>query len=247
MAGKERIKVAVVAGLYRYPVKSMRGEAVAAAKLGWHGIAGDRRYAFVQEEEAGGFPWLTARECPALVLYSPRFDMPSNPAGSSITVQTPGGTDWPLRSEELTAEIERLSRRRVRLMQLDSGIFDAMDLSLISTSTIRELSSRTGGALDVRRFRPNILVEPTDERPYPEEEWVGERLAFGERSDSARVHVCREDPRCPVVNVDPGSGLVDGAILRAIVTARRKNLAGVYGTTGHPGSIEVGDAVWLEH
>jgi uncharacterized protein len=52
-----------VVGLWRYPVKSMAGEALVAAEVSWHGLAGDRRWAFVRDGVVrSGFPWLTLRE-----------------------------------------------------------------------------------------------------------------------------------------------------------------------------------------
>lgn len=46
--------------LFRYPVKSMGGERIEVANLGWHGIDGDRRLAFRRMDDRGGFPWLSA-------------------------------------------------------------------------------------------------------------------------------------------------------------------------------------------
>src|SRR5581483_2157120 len=66
---------ATVVSLHRYPVKSMRGEQLDRVDVGFQGLAGDRRYAFVQA--TGGrpqFPWLTAREHPALMSYQPEWD-----------------------------------------------------------------------------------------------------------------------------------------------------------------------------
>jgi len=44
--GRERATVGRVVGLWRYPVKSMAAEPLGAANVGWHGLAGDRRWAF---------------------------------------------------------------------------------------------------------------------------------------------------------------------------------------------------------
>ena len=57
--------------LFRYPVKSMRGEAIDTADLTWHGIDGDRRLALRRAGERGGFPWLTAGRWPDLLRYAP--------------------------------------------------------------------------------------------------------------------------------------------------------------------------------
>ena len=57
--------------IYRYPVKSMGGERLEVADLGWHGIDGDRRLAFRRMEDRSGFPWLSASKLPDLVRYAP--------------------------------------------------------------------------------------------------------------------------------------------------------------------------------
>lgn len=78
-----------VAGLWRYPVKAMRGEQLDEAAVGWNGLAGDRRYAFVQDgQERNGFPWLTIRERPDLVLYRPSLAEPDLLNVSPVTVCT---------------------------------------------------------------------------------------------------------------------------------------------------------------
>jgi len=62
-----------VRAIYRYPVKSMAGETQAAADLGWHGLDGDRRFAFRLLGNASGFPWLQASKLPGLLRYRPFF------------------------------------------------------------------------------------------------------------------------------------------------------------------------------
>ena len=58
------IPIGRVRSLFRYPVKSMAGVSLEHASLGWHGIEGDRRFAFRRVTEKGGMPWLTASRLP---------------------------------------------------------------------------------------------------------------------------------------------------------------------------------------
>ena len=74
----------VISGLYRYPVKSMRGESLTEAHLSWHGLDGDRRYAFVRQGANSGFPWFTGRELPQLLLYTPRLLQPERECGGHV-------------------------------------------------------------------------------------------------------------------------------------------------------------------
>ncbi|MEX0909152.1 MAG: MOSC N-terminal beta barrel domain-containing protein, partial [Gemmatimonadaceae bacterium] len=57
--------------LVRYPVKSMAGIPAESAFLGWHGLAGDRRFAFRRLGDDSSFPWLTASRVAELLLYQP--------------------------------------------------------------------------------------------------------------------------------------------------------------------------------
>src|SRR5262245_65923646 len=71
-----------VAGLWRYPVKSMAAERLEDVEVSWHGLAGDRRWAFIRDGQVrSGFPWLTIRERPEMARYRPRFAEPDRPTG----------------------------------------------------------------------------------------------------------------------------------------------------------------------
>ena len=65
------IEIGQVEALFRYPVKSMAGERLEFAELGWHGLEGDRRLAFRRVGNHSGMPWLTATRLPELLLYAP--------------------------------------------------------------------------------------------------------------------------------------------------------------------------------
>jgi len=55
--------------IVRYPVKSMAGIATESALLAWHGLDGDRRFAFRRMGAGSGFPWLSASRLPELLHY----------------------------------------------------------------------------------------------------------------------------------------------------------------------------------
>lgn len=241
---KERKPVAEVIRLYDYPVKSMRGTAIPASKLGWHGLAGDRRFAFTRAGHPSGLPWLSAREVPRLILYEARFIDPAQPERSPIVVVTPNGTEHALDSTELIHELEELYGDKLNLMQLWRGTFDSMALSLISENAIDSLSGIVGRRMELERFRPNLVVQALEPKPYPEDHWIGELLVFGDRPDSARVRVNRKDPRCTIINLNPATAESSPDLLAEVVKGR-KNLLGVYGSTERPGTIQVGDTVWI--
>src|SRR5215472_14868141 len=94
-----------VCELVRYPVKSMAGVATESAFLGWHGLDGDRRFAFRRLEDHSGFPWLSASRLPELLLYHPfRFDE-STGEPLPTHIRTPTGALAELRSAALENEI----------------------------------------------------------------------------------------------------------------------------------------------
>ncbi len=100
------IEIGHVEAIFRYPVKSMRGEPLDAADLGWHGLDGDRRLAFRRIDDRGGFPWLTATKLPDLLLFAPHCREAGVPGDLPTHVRTPDGEvslsserTWPRRSD----------------------------------------------------------------------------------------------------------------------------------------------------
>src|ERR1043165_936271 len=91
--------------LVRYPVKSMAGTTTESAFLGWHGLGGDRRFAFRRVGEEGGFPWLSASGLPELLLSQPLGREGRGGEPLPIHVRTPDGAEVELRSATLESEI----------------------------------------------------------------------------------------------------------------------------------------------
>lgn len=239
--------VARVAALYRYPVKSMRGEEIAGGRLYWHGMEGDRRYAFVRGDDRSGFPWLTARQIPMMVRYVPAFTDPDRPRESAVTVRTPEGIIWPVESDELLDELSVAYRGSgpITLMHLSRGAVDSANVSLISTASIAAIGTLAGLAIDPRRFRPNIVLETLDGEPFGEERWIGHSVVFGDRTDAPRAHLHRRDARCMMINLNPDTARQDPAVLRTVVHTRDE-YAGIYGSVQRIGAIQVGDVVRVE-
>jgi uncharacterized protein YcbX len=239
------IKVGHVEALFRYPVKSMGGEPLETADLGWHGLDGDRRLAFRRVEERGGFPWLTASKLPELILYAPQRRGPSADEALPTHVRTPEGEELAAFGPELAAEIGRRHGAPVEMMYLSRGIFDEASVSVITAATVGEIGRLAAQPADVRRFRPNVLVSSLGSVPFEEDEWVGGVLSFGETDEAATIAVTNHDERCSMVNLDPGSALSTPDVLKAIVRAR-DNKAGVYGAVTRRGRVAVGQPVFWE-
>lgn len=228
-----------VVEVWRYPVKSMGAETLTQVDVGWHGLAGDRRFAFVRDGVVNsGFPWFTLRQRADLNDYRPSFVEPDRPDTSPVVVRAPSGATFDVTDPALAAELDPGG---VRVIRSDRGLFDTFPLSVITTQTISAISDIVGSPLDVRRFRPNLLVESAEGTPFAEDAWVGGTLRIG----GLRLRVDKRDGRCVVITIDPETTERNPAILRAVVDGRQGSL-GVYGTTVAPGLVTMGDPVHLE-
>ena len=237
------IKVGEVEALFRYPVKSMSGERIDSAELGWHGLDGDRRLAFRRADDRSGFPWLSASKLPELLLFTPQRREPY--ASVPSHVRTPEGRDLALFGAELAAEVGRRSGLSVEMMYLNRGIFDEASISLITVATVGETSRLGGQRVDVRRFRPNVLIASERSLAFEEDDWLGGVLTFGEGDDAAAIGVVNRDERCSIVNFDPDSARPAPNLLKTIVQVR-ENKVGVYGTTIRRGRLAVGQPIFFE-
>jgi uncharacterized protein len=224
-----------VVALWRYPVKSMAGEELAEADLGWNGLDGDRRWAFVRPDQRGnGFPWLTVRQQPRMLHFRPALTAPERPERSGVRVTTPDGEVFEVTDPALAAQLGD----GVQVMRQNRGTFDAAPISLLSLQSLAALRRRLGEEFDARRFRPNLVVDVPGTVEFPEEAWVGRSLRIG----SAVIRIDRRDERCAVVNVNPDTLAREARVLRSIAS-ERDLCFGVYGSVATPGHIRVGDRV----
>jgi len=244
------IQVGRICEIVKYPVKSMAGTRTESAFLGWHGLEGDRRFAFRRLGDDGSFPWLSASRLPELLLYQPlALD---EPGGESLPthVRTPHGLQLELRSAELNAEISRRCGSNVELMNLKHGIFDEATISVISLATMAGIGREAGLELDRRRFRANIVVDTERTEPFLEDEWVGGTLVFGSEprgvgaASEPAVNVTMPDLRCVMINLDPDTAEKDARVMKTVVRLNQNN-AGVYATVVRTGQLRVGDRVSL--
>ncbi len=223
------MEIGRVSALFRYPVKSMAGELLDVARLGWHGIEGDRRLAFRRLNDKSAFPWLIASKLPELILYKP-FRSDGNAAELLPThVRTPDGKEFELGSDKLRQEISSRFGSDVELMNLKHGIFDEASISVISLGTVASVGRESGREVDVRRFRPNVVLETDNLEPFGENSWVGRTLMFGEANGGAAVRITMKDERCVMVNLDPDTAERDSEVMKTIVRLN-ENYAGVYAT-----------------
>jgi uncharacterized protein YcbX len=232
-----------VEAIFRYPVKSMAAEHLEVADLGWHGLEGDRRLAFRRISDRSGMPWLTASKLPDLLLFTPQGqdgaqgDLPAY-------IRAPDGGKMSVFGEDLAAEVRRRYGAPAEMMRLRHGIFDEASVSVIALDTVREIGRLADRTLDIRRFRPNVVVRTPQSDPFQEDEWVGGVLSFGEGPLAPAITVTMRDLRCAMVNLDPDSASPAPEVMKAIVRANQ-NHAGIYGAVTRTGQLAVGQTIFL--
>jgi MOSC domain-containing protein len=238
------MEIGHVEAIFRYPVKSMGGERLEAASLGWHGLDGDRRLAFRRTDDRSGFPWLSASTLPDLLLFGPCRREDGAQGELPTHVRTPDGEEMPVFGDDLAAEVGLRLGAPVEMMQLRQGVFDDATISVIASDTVNEISRLAGQSPDVRRFRPNVVVHLLRSGPFQEDGWLGGVLSFGEEDDAPAISVTTRDVRCSMLNLDPDSASPAPELLKAVVRVNQ-NTAGIYGAVTRIGRLAVGQTVLL--
>ena len=223
-----------VVAIRRFPVKSMAGEALDETEVGWTGLEFDRQFAFVRADDSSHFPWFTGRQWPRLLLYRAQYA-----AGERVEVTDPGGHATDVTDPALLRALEDGGGHRLRLMRLRRGCYDAMPVSVLTTSLLRAVASAHGaGATGALRFRANVLVETED--GVDERGWTGQEIAVG----TARLRATYPTGRCAMIAVDPATAERDPGLLRT-VAQRFDGTCGLYATVAAPGRIATGDMLSL--
>ena len=132
-------------------------------------------------------------------------------------------------------------------MNLNHGIFDEACISVISLGTVHAVARESGRDVDrcdLRRFRPNVVIETDNAEPFEEDRWVGRTLMFGQGNSGAALRVTMRDERCVMVNLDPDTAERDSEVMKTVVRMN-ENCAGVYGTVVRAGELRIGQVVTL--
>ena len=255
-----------VDSLWRYPVKSMRGEELEEAFVAFSGVYGDRLFAFKSSASPKGFPYLTGREQKEMLLYRPRFRHPNqaakptnlaeaekigpglnpifaDPADLVVDVETPSrevlAVDDPLLIRMLGERIG--GGHALTLLRSERAMTDCRPVSLFSVQTARQLGDEIGVALDKRRFRANIYMDLGSAAGFDEDSFVGRTLRIGSK---AVISILERDPRCAMITIDPDTAERNTAILSK-VTKAHDGKAGVYGAVLVEGTVRLGDDIEL--
>jgi uncharacterized protein YcbX len=258
--------IGTVESLWRYPVKSMRGEELDEMFAGYAGVYGDRVFAFASSASPKGFPFFTGRDQRQMLRYQPRFRHPdkaarpinlteaeslppgvtplyADPEDLMVDVETPTGStvaiDDPTLIEILREGID--SKHQLTLLRSERALTDCRPLSLFAVQSAKKLGEETGIAVDNRRFRANVYLDLTSSDGFGEDEFVGRSLRIGSK---VIVSVLERDPRCMMITLDPDTAEKEPALLKKVAQAH-SGMAGVYGAVLVEGTLRKGDPVEL--
>jgi uncharacterized protein YcbX len=211
-----------VAELWRYPVKSMRGERLSSAFVAVDGIEGDRLVHVRQEDGRV----ITSRFRPGLLALSATLDEDGRPLVD--------GKPWD--APETLARVRRASSPGAELVSFDGNDrgqrYDVLPLTVLTDGMARAVG------VDHRRFRPNLLIGGVDS--LAETEWPGRALRIGD----VVIGVRNRRGRCVMTTFDPDTIEQDAGVLRRVVQDFDGRVA-LDCWVEHPGAIEVGQAVEL--
>jgi uncharacterized protein YcbX len=249
-----RMQIGTIAALWRYPVKSLRGEALGQITIGPFGVPGDRAFA-LRDVRDGRI--MSAKKTAALLAL--RAGYPSGPTRPAVIELADGrrlGTDAPDtpatlasvlgREIEVCSSHDQQEDRRVEGEEestFDAPPFAFVDLApihVLTTASLRAIAARQPDSrFDPRRFRPNLLVECGERSDFVEDAMDGKLLAVGAE---VRLRVFMPTIRCAMTMRAQEELPADPSVLRTVVEQHGGNL-GVYATVEAPGEVRLGDPV----
>ena len=207
-----------IAEIWRYPVKSLRGERLDRATLGPGGIGGDRQ---VLVRLPNGTV-ATARRYPRLLALSGS----TGPGGEALV----DGRMW--NSPEIGERVAAVTTTGAVLELADASRFDILPLLVATDGAIAAFG------YDGRRLRPNLVIGGVE--GLSERDWEGRVLAVG----VVRIQLADLRGRCVMTTVDPDTLAQDPEVLRSIVRRFDGRLA-LNAEVASGGIIAVGDRVAL--
>jgi uncharacterized protein len=251
-----------VSSLWRYPVKSMRGEEMKEIFAGYAGVYGDRLFAFRSSAAPAGFPYFTGRDHRQMILYRARFreqDKAARPINLAeaeqngaaplsasaeelmIDVETPEGDRLAINDPRLLERLCADREKQLTLIRSDRSITDCAPLSFFSLQTVRQLENESGTRIDERQFRANVYLDLPNLAPFAEDEFVGRKLRLGSKVIAA---VTKRDGRCMMITLNPDTADKSPSVLKT-VAQQHEGKAGIYSAVIVEGLIHKGDPVEL--
>jgi uncharacterized protein len=230
-------EVGRVQALWRYPVKSMQGEALARTEVGERGLVGDRLHAVRDAEGKFGSGKSTRRfrRMDGLLDFAARRD------GEVPVIRFPGGTERRGDAPDLDAALSAALGQTVTLAR-EAAIshFDAAPVHIVTTASLAWLNRRMPeSGIDPRRFRPNIVLENAA-APLDEQAWIGRGLRVG----GVELRLVAPTERCVMVTMAQAELGADAGILRQLAETNDACF-GLYAEVTGSGVVALGDVALL--
>lgn len=226
-------RIGVIASLWRYPVKSLRGEQANVLTVEQRGIVGDRLYAVRNPEGKFGSGKSTRR----FRRMDGLLDLQAVSTETAPDIIFPDGRaragDDPAIHDHLSAHVGQpvtLAR------EAEVSHFDDSPVHLITTAGLRTLGLH---AADARRFRPNIVIDVPG-YGFVEDAWIGHDLSLGD----VRLRVTGGAVRCVMIGMAQEELLEQPGLLRRVADLH-DTCFGVYASVDSPGEISEGADVFL--
>ena len=158
------MSIGTISELWRYPVKSMKGESLEQLEVVKDGVIGDRAFSIRSHLSRPRFPYFTGRDYAPLVLYRPRFsgqdEQPSPPTLDRLQVVTPEGRTLSATDPALFSEMEANARgdHRLEWVIADGPQTDAYPISVISRQTVGALAEALSSDAPVSNTAVSIHI-----------------------------------------------------------------------------------------
>jgi uncharacterized protein YcbX len=279
-----------VVALWRYPVKSMQGEAITSTAVSARGFIGDRAYALIEAETGyvvsakHARKWAKVLQCRAAYIAPPQVNAPL----PAIQITLPDGHEVCSHDPDVNAQLSAAIGREVILSQdvpekatreanraepddlvtneqirqepiafaaPPKTFFDFAPLHILTTATLARLRELSTEDFDVRRFRPNVVIEPTEAVvDFVENAWLGGILQFAQ---GAALRLMDPTPRCVITTLAQADLPQSIGILKTVVKNNAlasitqypghvfQGVAGLYAVTQSDGQIAHGDSITL--
>jgi MOSC domain-containing protein len=228
----------LIAALWRYPVKSMRGEALQSLVVDERGAIGDRYFALKDSDGRLGSGKTTKR----FRQIEGLLDFTAATVDGIVVVRFSDGRTMRADDPALGSILSAACGTAIKIESEDQDHVmhrDSAPLHLLTEASIEWLRMRLPNvAIDARRFRPNIVIA-SEVTGLVEQAWLGRAIAVG---DELVVKAVRPTVRC-VMTTQPQADLgAAPAVLRKLAEDNAASL-GIYAEVLHPGTVRVGDAL----
>ncbi len=232
-----------VAALWRYPVSSLGGERLESCAVDATGLAGDRDWGLADRDSGEtAFPESKRR-------WRPAPQIRARSLADGLKLDFPDGSSLPAKAADDALAAHFGFPVMLRPHAADAAEtatagplkprYERHPIHILTTASLSALQAiLPDSAIDVRRFRPNLVLDLPDAEGFAETGWIGRLVAIGE----VRIRIVDPCVRCAFTTLAQGGLPLDPAVLMTIAKRNATHL-GVLCTVETPGEIRVGDAV----